>query len=58
MSGNSILQLTGTTTVRATVDVNLDRQGLVFWHLILDAEAEKLKCACVVCVCNLSPTHA
>lgn len=46
--GKSILQLTGTTTVRSAVDVNLDRQGLVFWHVILDAEAEKMKCACVI----------
>lgn len=38
--GKSILQLTGTTTVRGGVDVNLDREGLVFWHVILDAEAE------------------
>lgn len=47
--GKSILQLTGTTTVRGRVGVNLDRRGWVFWHVILDAEAEKLKCACVIC---------
>lgn len=46
--GKSVLQLTGTTTVRGAVDVNLDRQGLVFWHVILDAEAEKLKWVCVI----------